>query len=217
MTIGIAIATSDSVLLVADGRHSAGDEAVSDSAEKIKVLRDDLAVITFGVTSGTDIALQWLQEGIPALADDVAACVRHCVYAGASAVLNTLPPEQRTISRMKVGLVGGGIDAKGPYITGSLFGSNMDSPDTETARYNIPPCAHLILGGERVGASAHFERLANHAFPTRARDTTDVISTLRQLAIQTVKFAANADPTIGGRIQFTLLKQGQLPQTGFVD
>lgn len=217
MTIGIAIATTDTVLLVADGRQSTAEETVSDTAEKIHVLRDDLALISFGVGFSTDMVLQWMKhEKVPRGAVEFSAYLRDRVWAAGSSLLQQLSPESRISDRMKVGLVGGGADSEGPYITGSLFGANMESAASETSRCVNSTFVYMILGGEDVRSSDFFEELAKQSIASTTQPES-IIPTLLRVAITTVRFAASGDRTIGGRIQFTILRQGQLPQTGFID
>lgn len=217
MTIGIATATTDTVLLVADGRQTTAEETVSDTVEKINVLREDLALISFGVGFSTDMVLKWMKhEKVPRGADEFSAYLRDRVWAAGSSLLQQLSPESRISDRMKVGLVGGGADSEGPYITGSLFGANMESAASVTSRCVNSPFVYIVLGGEDLGSSAFFQELAQRSIADAIQPEA-IIETLLRVAITTVRFATSGDRTIGGRIQFTILRQGQLPQTGFID
>jgi len=216
MSIGIVLATTDTILLVADGRQSTAYEKISDTVEKISVLRSDLALISFGVNFGTQRVLQWMKhEELPLNADEFSKYLSDRVHASGTLVLQALRVEDRTSDRMKVGFVGGGADATGPYITGSLFGANMESVATVTSRCVNSTFVYIVLGGENAGAETYFQQLS-HRLLTDETPPQAVIPTLLHVAIQTIRFAASADQSIGGQIQYTILERGKLPQTGFL-
>lgn len=80
MTVGIAVIIPEAVVLVADSRKSwpfdKGKSPVDDS-EKIHVFNDKLAVISFGITQVTDIAVRLLHnqtfmgKSIPSIVSNV--------------------------------------------------------------------------------------------------------------------------------------------------
>ena len=56
MTILIAVALHDTVLMLADGRRANKIEVITDQATKIVALRDDLTLAVSGAEIGTDMA-----------------------------------------------------------------------------------------------------------------------------------------------------------------
>ena len=217
MTIGIAIATSDTVLLVADGRTTCAGKVDSETTEKITVIRDDLAVISFGAVICSSLALQWVQQGgAPVVGDEMATRVHGCVFADGSSVLQRVIPDPVTPLKLRVGLIAGGIDTNGAYLTGAVFSSETRETSSSTSRCVDTTLIRFVLGGEEAGASAYFDDLVKRTFASGVSDHRTIIPTLLQVAAQTVIFAGQTDPTIGGRIAFTLLRQGHLPQSGFL-
>jgi hypothetical protein len=220
MTIGIALALHDCVLLVADGVTSTEDEVTTREAEKIVPLRDDVALIVFGAEIGTKKALTWICEsgGLPRDADAARHDLNTFVYGGGRYVLQSVPLEQRTSPRLKVGLIAGGIDTNGPYIAGAIYGSGMNQPSSDLARSISREPQQIILGGESIGAHEHFKNAAGIVTKTLgplADDSKVLLPYLLDVAEQTVRFAEARDRTIGGRITYRILRPNQPPETGF--
>lgn len=75
-----------------------------------------------------------------------------------------------------------------------------------------------MLGGEDVGAHEHFNtavfRIAA-GLGARLTDSTVALPLLLDAAERTVRFAEERDRTIGGRIQYRILRPGQPTEQGF--
>ncbi len=220
MTIGIAVALHDSVLLVADGRRSDAYRVHSDETEKVMQLRDDLGLIIFGAEIGTDMAIASLRipGELPNDALAVAEKLKGLALGCASYVLALVIPEDRSMARIKVGLVAGGFDTGGPYLTGSLYGADMKGPDSTLLRAYRGGVQRILLGGEDAGAHEYFDRAAQHVLVTlgaRANDSTVLLPHLLNVAESTVRYAAARDRTIGGRIMYHVMRPGKPIEVGF--
>jgi len=220
VTIGIAVALHDSVLLVADGRRSDAYHVHTDQAEKVILLRDDVGLIVFGAEIGTDMAVSWISKpgALPNHASDVAKQVADFAFAAGGYLLQLIIPEQRTMPNLKVGLVAGGIDTDGPYLAAGLYGSLMERPDSALVRgaHGVPQ--RIVLGGEQANAQGHFDCAALEvlrALGEHAADSEVLLPQLLLAAQDTVRYAETQDRTIGGRIQYRILRRGLPSETGF--
>jgi len=208
MSIGIAIALNDMVLLVADGRRPAGNGATLQPAEKIMTFDSALAVIEYGNDAGARAASTQLQQGLPAapagrgVTDLIIDTVQRAGAAGAPGTL--------------VGLIAGGIDAEGAYVSGAVFGPGMQAPKTDLARPGRSDMQFVVLGGESIGAKAFFANLASRAMSASGDDANGLLVMLQRAAKKTIRHAANRDLAASGRVEWRLLVKGKPASAGYL-
>lgn len=221
MSIGIAVATQDSVLLMADGRQSDGIAVLNDTAEKIVALRVDISLIVFGVVLGTDLATAWLRQpgALPNDAEAIATRLQDFAFASGLHVLQRVSPQERQMPRLKVGLIAGGLDTEGPFIAGALYGSGMTAAARVLARGSATAPKFIVLGGEETGSQAKFQEELDGVYSKLGQATNQsegLHSLLLAAGTRTVRFAQARDSTIGGQIQWSILRADRPPETGFI-
>lgn len=217
MTIGIGIATNNGILLIADGRTTDEHDILSDETKKISLLRNNLAVIKFGVVAGTTHALS--QFELQAIPQDMEALVHKIdgqVFESGNMVLEMVGAE-RTNARMKVGLVAGGIGPEGPFLAASLYGSLMGRPDTHKAVGGKGKIERMMLGGAGAGALAHLDSQLQALVDSGEIDSPDIFASLLSAARRTIRYAGLSDRKIGGRIQYLVMRKGEAPELAFID
>lgn len=218
MSLGIAIAVNDTVLLIADGRRSTASALITDRAEKIMQVNGALAVIECGDPAGANVAVAQLRGAVTASSSgrDVTNTIVDSVRKTAMSLLASVSPGTADMSRMNVGLVAGGIDAEGVYVGGAMFGHGMAAPATDLARPGPGELQFVVLGGEAVGAKAYFVELASRAMNVSGNDPHGLLIMLQRAAKKTIQYAASRDPSIGGRVQCLILAKGQLARASYL-
>lgn len=205
MSIGIAIALNDMVLLVASGRRPGSNLA---PAEKISALGDTLAVVEYGDDTGARSAAGHLGQTVTAsstgrtVTDMIVDTVQRTGAAGAPGKL--------------VGLIAGGIDAEGAYVSGAVFGPGMEAPKTDLARPGRGEMQFVVLGGESIGAKAFFVNLASRAMNASGDDANGLLVMLQRAAKKTIRHAANRDLAASGRVEWRLLVKGKPASAGYL-
>ena len=126
MTVGIAVVIPEAVVLVAYSRKSwpfdKGKSPVDDS-EKIHVFNDKLAVISFGITQVTDIAVRllhnqtFMEKSIPSIVSNVENSMQ-VAWESVSRRLDS--GADKSHSSMRSALVVGGLLGAKPYLAGIL-------------------------------------------------------------------------------------------------
>lgn len=218
MTVVFGFATSEFVFLAADGRRSNAYEIQTDEAKKIEPINDTFAVAVLGAVIGSDVALDFVSKHIALFEDSEAVQrkVQEGVFIGAKHLMSLIRPEDLSLTRMKVGMVGGGLDAKGPYLVGSLFGTMMDSPSTVLCRASGTEPRYIVLGGESSRAQDYFVNEMVGKLKVQPKNLEDLLAKLLQAVEATVRYTSLLDNTVGGRVQYRLqLINGQL-HSGFV-
>ena len=208
MSIGIAIALNDMVLLVADGRRPGGNLAPTERPEKITPFGDALAIIEYGNDAGARSAALQLAQTVTAsstgrsVTDAIVDTVQRTGAAGAPGTL--------------VGLIAGGIDAEGAYVSGAVFGPGMAAPKTDLARPERGEMQFVVLGGESIGAKAFFVNLASRAMNASGDDPNGLLVMLQRAAKKTIRHAANRDLAASGRVEWRLLVKGKPATSGYL-
>lgn len=219
VTILIAVALRDAVLLMADGRRQNSIRVISDEAEKIVPLRANLMLGVSGAEIGTSIAAGALQQCAANEAGDLIEQMKGLAFDCANHVVSLIDPATRSQAHVKVGLLTAGFDSASAFIAGALYGDGMQSADSILVRpeWNAPQFS--VVGGESVGAQADFHGRLSRVidevvqYPaTNARALSVLIST----AEATIRSAAQYDATIGGRIQYRVIQIGVAAQYGFL-
>lgn len=215
MSIGIVVAMAESVLIVADGRQSDALTVITDDAQKITELTESLAVIEFGavVASATVVEELKFNRQVLIAAGELIGFLRRSVQNAGASLVESITPDSTDMSRIKVGLLAGGIDADGVYVAGALHGHGMSEPWTVLNRLN--PVPHfLVLGGETCRAYDYFERELRHAYQVSAGDQATFFPLAKRAAKRTISYAAGHDRTIGGRVRYCLIQQNQPTRRG---
>ncbi len=208
MSIGIAIASNDMVLLVADGRRPSGNLAPTERLEKITPFGDALAIIEYGNDAGARSAALQLAQAVTAsttgrsVTDAIVDTVQGTGAAGAPGTL--------------VGLIAGGIDAEGAYVSGAVFGPGMAAPKTDLARPGRREMQFVVLGGESIDAKAFFVNLASRAMNASGDDPNGLLVMLQRAAKKTIRHAANRDLAASGRVEWRLLVKGKPATSGYL-
>jgi hypothetical protein len=216
MSLGVVIALDSAVLFVADGRRSTTDSIVTDQAEKIVPLTETLAVIEFGAEIGSNAAVEHLKRSRATLTtgEQATAAVTSGVQGGSAMVCAMVIPGTMDMTRLQVGLVAGGIDEKGTFVCGALFGHGMPEPASQLVRPNSGELQFMMLGGEAVGSHDYFRALATRALDVCGSDANGLLNMLLKASKRTVHYAATLDKTIGGRVQYLILAKGRPPRHG---
>lgn len=210
MSIGIAIALNDRVLLVADGRHPGSQLAPTDRPEKITAPGDTLAVIEFGDDASARNAATQLQQAATASMNG-----RAIIDAIVEIVQRNGAP-LREVAGKQVGLIVGGLDAEGAWVGGAVFGHGLAAPLTQLARPGKDELQFVVLGGEPVGAKAFFTDLASRAMSASGDDAQGLLVMLQRAAKKTIRHAANRGYATAGRVEWRLLVKGQPTRAGYL-
>lgn len=219
MTILMAIALSDAVVLMADGRRANKVEVITDAAEKIVPLRDDLMLAVSGAEIGTDLATAELRRGAAASAAELVQQFNGLVLGCATHVMSLITPETRSQTHIKVGLLAAGFDTAGPFLAGALYGDGMQAAGSVLARPEANTPRYVVLGGEEVGAEGDFRqrltRVVGQVLQPSAGGSNRW-SPLLAAGAETIRLAAQRNSSIGGRIQYRVLQRGRSAQAGFL-
>jgi hypothetical protein len=205
MSIAIAIAANDTVLLVAAGPRLSIHPAGTGRVEKIVTLGDTLAVIEFGDETSARAALAQVRQATTATA--TARTITDTIVESVA---------QHGLSGTQVGLVVGGVDTQGAWVGGAMFGPGMAAPATDLTRPRPGELEFVVLGGEPAGAKAHFADMARRAMNAAGNDHAGLLVMLQRAAKKTVQYAAARDPASGERAQFVLLAKGQAARAGYL-
>lgn len=222
MTIGIAVAFHDAIVLVADGRQADAEKVHSDQAQKVVKVREDLGLITAGIVMATNRALAWILNppGLPAEAPAIERELGNMVFAAGSSVLQMVRPEDRHLPQLKAALIAAGFDAQSAFVVGALFGSGMPKASTNLARSDPTDIKSIVFGGEDTGARARFDAIVRvHLAQFRGGliNSAVMIPVLLETAADAIRHAAGRDQSIGGRMQYLILRRGFPAETGFID
>jgi hypothetical protein len=217
MSIGIAVAIGDLVLMVADGRRSNAFAVQTNEADKIIQLSESRALIEFGVVMASASAVEELATASPRLTSggELIACLSTAVRKAGARLVSVVLPDSTDMSRIKVGLLAGGIDAAGPYVGGALYGHGMNEPSVLLVRLNPAP-QWIVLGGEACGAQKYFRHEIERAYGASGTDQNTFLTMAKRAAKKTVTHAASHDRTIGGRVQYCVIQHEQQLQRGIL-
>jgi len=217
MSIGIAVAIGDAVLMVADGRRSNAYEVLTNEAQKIVELAESRAVIEFGAVMASTAVVNELKVSSHMLlnGDDLISSLTRAIQNAGTLLVASVTPDSTDMSRIKVGLLAGGVDVDGAYVGGALYGHGMNEPNAILVRPSPEP-EYIVLGGEACGAQEYFKIELERAYRVAATDQSTFLSMAKRAAKSTVRHAASRDPTIGGRVQYCVLQSGKPIQRGFL-
>lgn len=217
MSIGIAVAIGDAVLLVADGRQSDAFTVHTDEAQKIVDLAKSLAVIQFGAVMASVTVLDELRavSPLPTVGSEFMNFLTTSVCKAGANLVAAVIPGSADMSRIKVGFLVGGFDADGAYVGGALFGHGMSEPSELLVRPSPTP-QFIVLGGETCGAEAYFKRDLERAYRVSGSDQSTFVCMIKRAAKKTIHYAASHDQNIGGRVQYCVLQREQANQRGFL-
>lgn len=210
MSIGIAIALNDMVLLVADGRHPGSQLAPTDRPEKITARGDTLAIIEFGDDVSARTAATQLQQAA------TASMTGRGITDAIVEIVQRSGTPLREVTGKQVGLIAGGIDAEGAWVGGAVFGHGLAEPLTQLARPGKGELQFVVLGGEPVGAKAFFTDLASRAMSASGDDGQGLLVMLQRAAKKTIRHAANRGYATAGRVEWRLLVKGQPTRAGYL-
>jgi hypothetical protein len=217
VSIGIVAATADAVLLVADGRQSDAQNVLTDQAQKVVEINERLAIIEIGVLMSSNAVTAKL-KGVVGVqtGDEYIILIRDIVREEGLSLFPRIAPGTGDMTRLKVGLLAGGIDDQGPFIGGAVFGHDMQDPHVQFYRPQPGSGQFVCLGGEVANAGGYFGSLAARAFKLASSDANGLIVMLQRAARKTVQHAARADRSIGGRIQYRVLTRRAPARAGFL-
>jgi 20S proteasome alpha/beta subunit len=217
MSIGIAVAIGDAVLMAADGRRSDAFTVITDEAQKIVELADSQAVIEFGVVMASEAIVSTLRaaDSSPMAGHELIGFLEKAVQNAGAFLVASVIPDSTDMSRIKVGLLAGGIDTDGAYVGGALYGHGMSQPSSVLVRPNPEP-QFIVLGGEACGAQEYFMHELERAYLASGTDQSTFLSMAKRAAKSTVRHAASHDRTIGGRIQYCVLQKDRPIQRGLL-
>jgi hypothetical protein len=218
MTVVIAVALQDAIVMVADGRHSNSVEVISDSAQKIFSLNEGQLLAVCGAVIGTEMAVAELARAAPVNAEDLGNQLAHLSRTSAEHVIRLVTPDTQGSTRLKVGLIAGGFSEGRSFLAGGLFGSGMVEPDRQVRFATAEEPQQMVLGGEEVGSVQYFIdrltdelRLRIQSGPVNAEGW---IAAILLAAAITIRHVAEHDATVGGRISYRVLHRGQAEQAG---
>lgn len=215
MSIGIAVAIGDAVVLVADGRQSDAYTVHTDEARKIVNLAQSISVIEIGAVMASTSVLDELRDvsPLPTAGGDFMKLLTESVRRAGAHLVSVVAPGSTDMSRIKVGFLTGGFDAGGAFIGGALFGHDMSEPSAQLVR-PAPTPQFIVLGGETCGAEAYFERELERAYRACGSDQSTFVNMVKRAAKRTVHYAASHDRTIGGHVRYCVLRREQTSQCG---
>jgi hypothetical protein len=219
LTILIAIALHDTVVMMADGRRSNRLAVITDRAEKLTLLHKKLVLAVGGAEIGTEMAEEELRRNAATSATTLRSQLANVAFGCASHVMSLITPETYAQANVKVGLFTGGFDAQGCFLAAGLYGTGMQEPDSLLVRPSADAPQFIVHGGEGVGAQEHFKQGMVDLLPFLGSSNPDRLAVGRLLvgaAEKTVRFAAQRDPTVGGRIQYRVLHNLGLGEAGFL-
>lgn len=218
MTVVFGLVTDEFVFLAADGRRSNAYEIQTDEAEKIVPINDMLAFGVLGAVIGSDLALDFASKHITRFdhAEAIEKRVQEGVFIGAKHVMSIVRPEDLSLATIKVGMIGGGLDAHGPYLVGCLFGTMMDSPSTVRCRGNASEPGYIVLGGENANAQNYFVNELARIFRVAPGNLEVLLTLLLQAIKATIQHTSSLDNTVGGRIQYRLQSGSGEVWSGFL-
>ena len=214
MSIGIAVIIPSAVVLVADSRMTwpfDADKPPADNSKKIHVISDELAVISFGVTQVTNIAIGLLQNR-PNLEKSIQAIVTNAensIHVAWESVCKCLDEDaDKSHPSMRAALVLGGFSGMQPYLAGILRDFSTPKPPTLQNKH----FGYIVLGGESVDAPDVFHsnllsRLekSNHGIHTFSDILVEIVL---NAAKDTIVFVEKDAHTVGGPIHYLLLRSG---------
>lgn len=219
MTILVAVALHDTVVMLADGRRSNKVELITDIAQKVVPLGADLSLAVSGAEIGTDLAEAVLRTSAAKSALDLESQLADLTLQCASHVMSLISPETRAQAHVKVGLLAGGFEGTRSFLVAGLYGTGMDRPDSVGVFAVKGAPQWIVLGGEAAGAQAHFQRCLTNVISSMGDSgaaNSDLRAAILAAGYETVRYAAERDPTIGGRVQFRTLRRGQSEEAGFL-
>jgi 20S proteasome alpha/beta subunit len=219
MTVVFGLVTDEFVFLAADGRQSNAYEIQTDEAEKIAPINDTLAAAVLGAVIGSDLALDFASKHIASSdqAEAIEKKIQEGVFIGAKYVMDLIRPGDPSLSRIKVGMILGGLDAIGPYLVGGLFGTMMDRPSTVLCRGTGLKPSYIVLGGEDANAENYFANEILRIIQTSSKNYEALLEMLLQAVKATVQHTSSLDKTVGGRIQYRLHSTSGELRTGFLE
>lgn len=219
MTILVAVALHDTVVVMADGRRSNSIEVITDSALKVVPLRDDLTLAVSGAQIGTDMAEAILRRSAARSALELRSQFANLALQCSSYVMGLITPETRAQAHVKVGLLAGGFEGTRSFLVAGLCGTGMARPDSVAVFAVQGSPQYIVLGGETAGAQEYFEERLRSVVGSMG-DGGAANASLRASILaaghETIRWAAERDASIGGKIQFRTLRLGQPEETGLL-
>jgi len=217
MTILIAVALHDTVLMLADGRRSDQHNVITDQSEKIFPLKGKISLAICGAEIGTDFALEKLRPSTAQTASALCSQLARLSLEGTSHVLRQITPETRSDAFVRVGLLAGGFENAQAFLVAGLFGTGMDSPSSVNVSAVKGAPQYIVIGGEEVGAQAVFgERLKQviECMGDSGAEKPAVRSAILAIGNETILSVAEHDARVGGMVQFRTLRHGQPDEVG---
>lgn len=216
MSIGIVVATSSAVFLVADGRQSNAFTVLTNKAKKIVPITDSLSVIEFGAIDGTKAMVRDLKFALASNGEgkNVQAVIRDSVHRAGISLVSRVTSDSGNLARVKVGMLAAGIDSEGPFLAAALFESGMEAPSVQFARPRPGLPKVLGLGGEEQGALAHFIAQVSLSAHRQNGNLDGFLSVLQQASKTTIQHVAALDKTVGGKIRYRVMVKGMPPRDG---
>jgi hypothetical protein len=209
----------DTVVVLADGRRANKVELVTDEAQKVVPLRSNLSLAVSGAQIGTDLAEAALRASSAGSASGLRTQLADLAYQCASHVTELITPDTINEAHVKVGLLAGGFEGTKAFLVAGLFGTGMHRPDSVCVFAVQGTPQFIVLGGESAGAQDHFNERLSHVIK-RVGDSGAANSELRAAILaagyETVRYAAERDPSIGGRVQFRTLRLSHPEEMGYL-
>ncbi|OWQ47866.1 hypothetical protein CDL60_04520 [Roseateles noduli] len=218
MTIVIAVALPDAIVMVADGRHSNSIEVVSDSAQKIFSLNESQILGVCGAVIGTEMAIAKLSQSAPSDAESLGNQLAYLSRVCAEHVIRLVTADTEGSKHLKVGLIAGGFSEGRSFLAGGLFGSGMVEPDRQVRYASSEEPQQMVLGGEEVGSVQYFiDRLTDELRLRVQSGPVDAevwVAAIIRAAELTIRHVAEHDSTVGGRISYRVLRRKQAEESG---
>ncbi|MEQ6436271.1 hypothetical protein V8Z74_14750 [Comamonas sp. w2-DMI] len=211
MTVLVAYALHDAVVLVADGRVSYPGEVITEDAVKWDVLNPSLTLGLSGVVDASSYARQVLSSCNAQSADEW----RDQIHATVIAAGNLLPrvDDPVAMERLKVGIAGAGYDDEGFFVAATLFGPAMQAAHSQFIRGCVGTVKFVVVGGaDGLDLQGHLtSQIRKLKIPSSTEPTAKVFH--RQLAAAattSIRYAARSDFSVGSKVRYTI-KRRDLP------
>lgn len=220
MTILIATALHDAVVLMADGRRSSKAVTIeTDTAEKVHLLRPRLMLAVSGAVLATNPAVRFLQSEGAHGASELRQQLVSLTLNGTRDVLELITAETRGQASFRVGLIAAGFDANGAFLVNGLFGTGMDSPWSDERRVQEGDIQMMVVGGEECNPTDNYISELKRVFQGwRDEPLSSPVGLQRILDAgrATVRYATERCADIGGRIQYRVIRANGYTEAGFL-
>jgi hypothetical protein len=220
MTIGIAVTMPNAVLLVADGRKTlplVENSLVDDNVDKITVINNNLAIISFGITQATEPALENLKS-LSIDVNDMNVCVKSVkdsLDIGWNSMVSRLATDvDRSKSFMRAALVTGGLVDQTSFIAGVMHDFDVTKqPVIRSGGLNT-----IVLGGDKYNSDTYFETkvvtFIQNTHVSIEHFSESLFYGVLQAAGDTIRTISKYDNSVGGTIRYVLLRPSSTPIRG---